>query len=392
MKTAMAVCVCLLMGASGAPAADEVPEELLPAPVPTTRPAPKVTVPDLCAGAVDPYVPGPERVRFLRAVGADNELDAKEFAAEAARLRPFVRGFDRWPAMLRFDKDRNGTIDWFECDAYRRDLRRRVLAAFDANKDGHLTGQEREAANRALAAGKLPGAATPATATRPVTVPKWTTAYRKALLKAYDRDGDGTISDDELTAMRDTRGRRLRRTWEQMQLLAFDDDGDGKLGEAEQKAWREFESQFKQAGERLQLRFVDRDGDGKVSEEERQLASEQMITMVGEMMAGMKHLMDTDGDGELSPLERADFHLRMQEGMQGTVLAYVGRYDTDGDGRLDDKQRQALLKGFYTDMDDRCLAYDVDGDGRLDSDEALGLWLDVTEEMATPPKVELPGP
>ena len=35
-----------------------------------------------------------------------------------------------------FDRNRTGTIDWFEANTYRKGLRRRVLAIFDADGDG----------------------------------------------------------------------------------------------------------------------------------------------------------------------------------------------------------------------------------------------------------------
>ncbi|MGB2822212.1 MAG: hypothetical protein WBF17_14605, partial [Phycisphaerae bacterium] len=121
-----------------------------PATAPATMPA------DVLKGAVDPYEPGAERGRFFRVAGVNNELDGKEFAAAQGQAGSFARKFDRWQSMLAFDKNRNGTLDWFEADAYRQDLRKRVLEAFDADKDGRLTGKERERANAALAAGRVP--------------------------------------------------------------------------------------------------------------------------------------------------------------------------------------------------------------------------------------------
>lgn len=42
------------------------------------------------------------------AAGTDNELDADEFRAAAGETDSFVRAFDSWSEMLKFDKDRNG--------------------------------------------------------------------------------------------------------------------------------------------------------------------------------------------------------------------------------------------------------------------------------------------
>jgi len=111
--------------------------------------------PDVLRNAVDPYVPGAERGRYFRAAGVDNELTADEFAADRKRTTPFVRTFDHWPALVRFDKNANGTIDWFEADAYRRDVRKKVFDAFDTNDDRRLSPIERAAANKALTSEKF---------------------------------------------------------------------------------------------------------------------------------------------------------------------------------------------------------------------------------------------
>ena len=95
---------------------------------PTTAEAttqPVETVPDLCKDAVDPYDAAAERVKFFKACGKENELAQEAFNADAQRENGFVRPFDTWKAMLAFDKNGNGKIDWFEADAYRQDLRKK---------------------------------------------------------------------------------------------------------------------------------------------------------------------------------------------------------------------------------------------------------------------------
>ena len=112
--------------------------------------------PDLLNDAVDPYTQGKERVRFLRAAGVDSELTEAELDANATANDPFVRPFDQWAKIRPFDANKNGTIDWFEADAYRRAARKAIIAEYDKNADGKLTGQERDEANKALAVGRLP--------------------------------------------------------------------------------------------------------------------------------------------------------------------------------------------------------------------------------------------
>ena len=72
-----------------------------------------------------------------------------------------------------------------------------VLEKFDADKDGKLNKEEREAA-------------------------------RAAREKEFDKDGDGKLNDEERKAMREDAHKKL--------LEKFDTDKDGKLSEEERKA------------------------------------------------------------------------------------------------------------------------------------------------------------
>ena len=138
------VLIVLLMG--GAPSAKYTPRRKSPAKPP----------PDLCKDAIDPYRPTIQKSRFFQAAGADNELTQAEFNANKAKPNGFARPFDSWKAISAFDKDHNKSIDWLEADAYRYDLRKRVLAVCDTNADGKLSGDERTRANTDLARGRIP--------------------------------------------------------------------------------------------------------------------------------------------------------------------------------------------------------------------------------------------
>ena len=139
-------------------AAVAVALEVSTATQPTSKPAAKpaaAKIPDLCRDAIEPYHPGAERARFFRAAGKDSQLAKTEFDASGKAADPFVRVFDSYAVMTAYDKNGNGVIDWFEVEAYRNDFRKRVVAAFDADKDKKLRGPERDAANIALAKGKM---------------------------------------------------------------------------------------------------------------------------------------------------------------------------------------------------------------------------------------------
>lgn len=121
---------------------------------------------------------------------------------------------------------------------------------------------------------------------------------REAVLEKYDTDGDGQLSDAELDAlkadvsadrekratggrggeMRGERGRggpegRERPSREEM-IKKFDTDGDGVLSEAERAEARKQMPKDGRRGRRNRqmLEKYDTDGDGQLSEEERAAA------------------------------------------------------------------------------------------------------------------------
>jgi len=113
-------------------------------------------VPDLLRHVL-PYDPLEEHIRFSVATGGEGkELSESAFNENRTRHHPFVRKFDRWEVLLQFDRNGNGTISWTEANRYRLALGKAVLAAYDTDRDGRLTGDERAAANKALAEGNLP--------------------------------------------------------------------------------------------------------------------------------------------------------------------------------------------------------------------------------------------
>jgi len=108
-----------------------------------------------------------EQVRFAVACGEKRELSESAFEENRKHHSPFARRFDRWDQIVLFDRNGNGTISWTEAAQYRAALRKALLAAYDADRDGQLAGDERLAANKALAEGKLPPLKPPAPASRP---------------------------------------------------------------------------------------------------------------------------------------------------------------------------------------------------------------------------------
>jgi hypothetical protein len=83
------------------------------------------------------------------------------------------------------------------------------------------------------------------------------------MLKKFDKDGDGKLSEDERKAMREAIQERHKDKFKE-----FDKDGDGKLSKEEKEA-------MKAARKAEWLKKYDTDGDGKLSDEERKAMPER---------------------------------------------------------------------------------------------------------------------
>jgi len=370
----------LVIGASMALAADEPAKKVeataMPAAKPATRPAgePLPKPPEVMKEAVDPFDPPKQRARFFTAAGVDNELAKVEFAAARGKKGSLIRIYDDFGRMIAFDKDKNGTLDWFEVRAYREDLRKRVLSAFDANKDGKLVGEERDKANRLLASGRVPAAAARSGG---ILGGLMGGGAGDAETKKYDTDGDGRLSADERRAM-------FRARMEQRQAAAlakFDKNDDGKLDEAERQALREDQRN------RFMLRMFDKDGDGEFDEKET-AAMEQAIAKWREQRAEWevaraalvkKH--DADGDGRLTGEERRAAWQDARE--QWAAKAF----DADGDGELSEQEAASMKQAaqqaeatFARWRSDWTREHDTDGDGELSEAEREAGFAKLREE------------
>jgi Ca2+-binding EF-hand superfamily protein len=280
---------------------------------------------DLCKGAVDPYEPMGQKTLFFTAAGKDNELSEEEFNADKTKGKGFVRSFEKWSTIVAFDKDGKKQIDWLEADAYRRDLRKRVLAAFDASKDGKLAGDERTAANKALAAGKF------ASVRRRSSRGSSRESYwdRPESIKQHDTDKDGKLSDAEKDAAR--KAYQARR-----ELQYYDKNKDGKLDKkeiAERDKGRA--ERAKRDAEREKVRKeiyekFDKNKNGKFDEDER--------AAVGEYFRNRRY--DRNRDGKLDEKETAARDKDNAERAKRRA-AEVKRFDKDGDGKLNEEEEKA---------------------------------------------------
>ena len=316
---------------------------------PKTTPKPNASVkPAASTNKLPPYNPVAERARFFKAAGKDSELDAKEFTADQGKDKVnFVRKADTWSGMRKYDKDKNGTINWFEADAYRRALRKTAQATVTTIEGKPIGGGAAPAD-----AGRRWGASDPET------------------IKKYDKDGDGKLNSDERFAAWGARAEGARQNF----MKTYDKDGDGKLDEKEREAIRDgFRQRMEDWRRRAAERRYDKDGDGKLNDEEKAAMAQGEAARAAEGEKRRKEFMaryDTDGDGEVSSEKRKaigeDMRRRWTE----------RRYDTDRDGKLSDEEKAAMAAGEakraaegekrrkeYMDK------YDTDGDGKISDAE-----------------------
>jgi len=94
------------------------------------------------------------------------------------------------------------------------------------------------------------------------------------------------------------RNERTERPISAALIKEFDKDGDGKLSDQERAEMRRVLRERREARQKELLRRFDADGDGKLSDEERKTALE---TIRKEMLAKY----DANGNGRLDPEERA---------------------------------------------------------------------------------------
>lgn len=379
-------------------------------------PAPKAgaKVGDLCKGAVDPYESGAERDRFFKAAGVDGELTQKEAAAnKSKKKKPFVRSFESWKAMSAFDADRNGTLDWFEVDRYRGQLRKQVLAAFDANKDGKLTGKEREKANSALAAGKISARPKRSKRTKRVAIPTTGPAMmarfdnnkdgaisdeekgevmkamaeqeRLAVVERYDADGDGELNEEERGALIADRAGPWKKAIRKWHLRDFDVNDDGEIDEDEKVAVEAHSKKFTDMMKGIGLRMTDIDGDGKVSDEEKEVLKKEWQEVAFIAMTKRFTYMDANGDGEITPQEKQSLEERTQSGTIRWIDRFSEKFDRDGDGRLNPKERDALIVGTQEEIMGRVKKFDANEDGRLQPREAIALMEGFAREIGLRP-------
>ncbi|MCW5776486.1 MAG: hypothetical protein KIS87_08620 [Phycisphaeraceae bacterium] len=183
------------------------------------------------------------------------------------------------------------------------------------------------------------------------------------------RWGEGReLTEEERASMR-ARGEQIRAQMEAQMLRTFDLDGDGVLSDAERQAAREaFETLRGEMQAEMESRMLarfDTDGDGVLSNDERRAMREAMRREGEERRAAMLAEFDLDGDGRLNERERE--LMRQAQRARDIERRAFRRVDTNGDGVIDAGEAARAV--------DRVNAGDTsadfNGDGTVDHRDAV---------------------
>ncbi len=137
--------------------------------------------------------------------------------------------------------------------------------------------------------------------------------------------------------------RRMRRVHRWMKLVRiYDFDRDGELSEDERDALL---ADFTERCDALHQRALDEfdaDGDGELSDDERQAARDAAQARRADRRDAMLDEYDTDGDGELSRDELHAMHEARRAEHEERRQACLDAFDADGDGEWSDEEHAAF--------------------------------------------------
>ena len=160
-----------------------------------------------------------------------------------------------------------------------------------------------------------------------------------------DANGDGSVTQDELTAVLGQRGADV--------FSQVDTDGDGKISRTEDEAFRaKMKEQMSKGDAGMQAMSgmppppdkafdtADADGDGSVTQDE-------LTAVLGQKGADVFSQVDTDGDGKISRTEDEAFRAKMDDQLKQNAssdsgMDTISSFDQDWKSML----FEALVKGL----------------------------------------------
>jgi hypothetical protein len=283
---------------------------------------------DLLAGAIDPYQPGVERLKFFRDAGPDGELDRAEFDKSRRNVGGFIRRFDSWGNLSLFDLDGSGAISWFEAEQYRQATRITVVERFDVNSNRKLDNAERERA----------------------------AAYIESQIVAVDRQRLLDLKAQQTN---------LQRLEARIRTLKADLDAAKRGGAPDEQIRRmELFVERNRGALRAEARFVEQndiDGSGDVSHAEWRARQQKKVDAA---LARRLEEYDRDRNGRIDPEE---YELYRNDRNEQVLFWKI--FDKDQDGQLDDSERTEWEKSPVYKHWAAFDAADRNKDGILDLDE-----------------------
>ena len=246
----------------------------------------------------------------------DKSGDGKLVGAERDAANALLaRGGSRRPRIGGGPAAGGGQSNW-------RDRLREQRAKYDKDGDGELSREERTAMWQAMR-----------------------DEGRQRELDRWDANKDGKIDKDERQAQRDQWREQAGQWRARMALSRYDKNKDGEL-DAEETAARDAARKKQQerterwreqmaAQEKAFTEKWDADKDGEISAEERKAALDHYRKRWDER----RKEMDTDGDGRASMTEMREYWKGVQK-----------KYDADGDGELNDEERSKMIQEEYGEM------------------------------------------
>ena len=218
--------------------------------------------------------------------GATTDVDVEAASAEAADG----------------DTDENDPGEANLGCGFRKDVRAKIKAQFDANGDGKLDQGEREALKDALQGkeGKRPDAK--------VALRKIIGAPRHEVIKhikwAFDSDGDGQLGTEEREELATAVHARCEAR-KAKALAKFDANGNGVFDDGELKAAIAERGEARRAKLKELFGKYDINGDKKLDETERAALKSDIRARMTAKKEAIKAKYDTNGDGKLDETELA---------------------------------------------------------------------------------------
>jgi len=165
------------------------------------------------------------------------------------------------------------------------------------------------------------------------------------LVKKFDKDGDGKLSEEEKVAAVKTTHKGF--------MEKFDANKDGKLSYEELAKVKEDVKKIMEERKQKMVKEFDKDGDGKWSDEEKEAMKKAMKERRKEMT-------------ERRRKRRQEMRKKMLE-----------KFDKDGDGKLSDEERKAMQEAFRERREKAHkraeelakVVFDTDKDGKLSKEE-----------------------